>query len=166
MNTQESRSSGPPYKFFEVGVAVAMLLFGAIVVYGSLQVGIGWGIEGPRAGFIPFYVGLIIIGGSLVNLFHARRDADFGGLFAEWSQLRQVAKVLVPAIVYVFVMPYIGIYIASALLIALFMRWLGGYNWTKTLSLAVAMPLITFVVFERWFLVALPKGPIEGWLGF
>ncbi len=166
MNTQESRSSGPSYKTFEVGVAVAMLLFGAIVVYGSLQVGIGWGLEGPRAGFIPFYVGLIIIGGSLVNLFNAQRDASFSGMFAEWSQLGQVAKVLVPATVYVFVMPYIGIYLASALLIALFMRWLGGYSWIKTLSLAIAMPLITFVVFERWFLVALPKGPIESWFGF
>jgi hypothetical protein len=28
------------------------------------------------------------------------------------------------------------------------------------------MPLTTFVLFERWFLVPLPKGPIERLLGF
>ncbi|MFN3348869.1 tripartite tricarboxylate transporter TctB family protein [Pseudorhodoplanes sp.] len=165
MSGSQERSTGPSQDYVEIGVALAMLVFGAIVVYGALQVGIGWGIEGPRAGFLPFYIGLIIMGGSLVNLYNARRMADYKGLFAEWSQLRQVAKVLVPATVYVFIIPYIGIYVASALLIGLFMRWLGGYGWIKTLSLAIGMPLLTFVVFERWFLVALPKGPLEAWLG-
>ena len=39
-------------------------MFGAIVLVGSLQVGIGWGAEGPRPGFFPFYIGLLIIGSS------------------------------------------------------------------------------------------------------
>jgi putative tricarboxylic transport membrane protein len=27
------------------------------------------------------------------------------------------------------------------------------------------MPIITYFIFERYFLVPLPKGPIEDWLG-
>jgi hypothetical protein len=26
--------------------------------------------------------------------------------------------------------------------------------------------IVFFLIFERWFLVPLPKGPIETWLGF
>ena len=62
-------------------------------------------------------------------------------------------------------MPWLGLYVASFLLIAVFMKWLGRYSWTLTLGVAIAVPLIAFVMFEKWFLVPLPKGPIEELLG-
>jgi hypothetical protein len=52
------------------------------------------------------------------------------------------------------------------LLIGFFMKWLGRYGWNMVLPIAIGVPLATFIVFERWFLVPLPKGPIEQWLGF
>jgi len=52
------------------------------------------------------------------------------------------------------------------LLIAFFMRWLGRYDWGKVFVIAVSVPVVTFIVFERWFLVPLPKGPIERFFGF
>ena len=73
---------------------------------------------------------------------------------------------VVPAAIYVAVIPWIGIYVSSMLLIAFFMRRLGNYGWHYIAAIAVCVPLLTFVVFERWFLVPLPKGPIEAWLGF
>ena len=60
----------------------------------------------------------------------------------------------------------IGIYVTSAVLIGFFMRWFGRYGWVLVLAIAIGIPLVTFVVFERWFLVPLPKGPIEEYLGF
>jgi hypothetical protein len=91
---------------------------------------------------------------------------DRGQLFAEWGQLRQVLSVLVPTIVYVALVPYIGIYVASALLIAFFMRVFGRYGWIVTAAVSVAVPILTFLMFESWFLVPLPKGPLESMLGF
>ena len=142
-----------------------MILFGLITIIGSLQVGIGWGAEGPKSGFFPFYIGLIIIFGSVVNLVQAYRAPD-RGLFAEWGQLRQVLAVVVPTTIYVFAIPYTGIYLASAVLIALFMTWLGRYRWPITSAIALGVPFAIFLMFEKWFLVALPKGPIENWLGY
>jgi hypothetical protein len=52
------------------------------------------------------------------------------------------------------------------LLIGLFMRWLGRYSWPLVLAISIGIPVVTFIVFERWFLVPLPKGPIEEFLGF
>jgi hypothetical protein len=143
-----------------------MALLALIGIYGSLKVGIGWGDEGPRAGFFPFYVSLIVLISCAVNTFSAITTGDKRELFAEWGQLRQVLSVLVPVIVYVALVPYIGIYVASALMIAFFMRAFGRYGWIVTAAVAVAVPVLTFLMFEIWFLVPLPKGPVESMLGF
>jgi putative tricarboxylic transport membrane protein len=142
-----------------------MALFGLIVIIGSLRVGIGWGAEGPKSGFLPFYIGVTIILASAVNLVQAAAQRD-GQLFAEWTQLRQVMAVVVPTTVYVFAVPHTGIYLASIVLIALFMTWLGRYRWPLTSLIALGVPIVLFFLFEKWFLVPLPKGPIEEWLGY
>jgi hypothetical protein len=149
----------------EIAVAIFTALFGAIVVAGSLQVGINWGVEGPRAGFFPFYIGLTIIVSSGVNIYRAVTEGEPGKLFADWGQLRQVMSVVLPTAVYVAVIPALGLYLSSALLIALFMKWLGRYRWGLTLALALGVPVLFYLLFEKWFLVPLPKGPLEEWLG-
>jgi hypothetical protein len=150
----------------EVGVALAIAALGIIAVIGSLRIGAGWSPEGPQAGFFPFYIGLIIIISCGVNLAKVFLSADDGAVFADWHQLRQVGSVVVPTAVYVFAIPYIGMYVASAVLIAVFMRWLGRYRWTVVVPIAIAVPVLTFFMFEIWFLVPLPKGPLERLFGY
>jgi putative tricarboxylic transport membrane protein len=162
--TERLHGAGPSQPKVEIGVALAMTVFAVIVLIGSIQAGIGWGAEGPKAGFIPFYVGLIILGASVVNLIQVRSEGS--ALFARWSELGQVLSVVIPTAIYVGLIPHIGIYVASALLIVFFMKWLGSYGWTHVLPIAIGVPVVTFAVFEKWFLVALPKGPIEEFLGF
>jgi putative tricarboxylic transport membrane protein len=158
--------AGPSQRSVEIGVAVFMAIFALIVIAGSMQVGLGWGAEGPKAGFVPFYVGLLILGSSVINFGTALSERSDMRLFAEWGQLGQVMAMLVPTAVYVALVPWIGIYVASVLLIAMFMRWLGKYGWGMVAAVAVGVPVVTFLIFERWFLLPLPKGPIEEYLGF
>jgi hypothetical protein len=143
-----------------------MALLAIIGIYGSLKVGIGWASDGPRAGFFPFYVSLIVLISCVVNVAQVLMAAPDGKVFAEWSQLRQVGSVLVPTAIYVALVPYIGMYVASALMIAFFMRWFGHYRWLIVASVAIAVPILTFFMFEVWFLVPLPKGPLERMLGY
>ncbi len=162
--SQHTRLSGPSHTGVEIGVVAFTTLFGAIVIVGSLQVGIDWGVEGPKAGFFPFYLGVLIIISSAINfvqIMMARSDA----LFAEWRQLRQVLAVVVPTTIYVALVPYAGIYLASALLIAVFMKWLGHYGWSLIVAVSAGVPIATYLMFEKWFLIPLPKGPIEDFLG-
>ncbi len=63
-------------------------------------------------------------------------------------------------------MHFIGLYLAAALYLAFYMRWVGRHPWSLVLSLAIGIPLVTFLVFEKWFLVPMPKGPLEAWLGY
>jgi hypothetical protein len=164
MTTNSPGAAGPKHKAVEAGIALLIAFFGAVVIVGSIKAGINWGAEGPRAGFFPFYVGIFIVVASAVNLWHVLRSDD-DELFAEWGQLRQVMSVVIPTAIYVGSMPFVGLYVASIVFIGWFMRWLGKYGWLTVIAVALGMPIVTYFIFERWFLVPLPKGPIEEWLG-
>jgi hypothetical protein len=143
-----------------------MALLAVIGVYGSIKVGVGWADDGPRAGFFPFYISIAVLISCAVNLFKVFITADDGEIFAEWSQLRQVGAVVLPTAIYVGCVPYTGIYVASVLLITAFMRWFGHYSWLLSIAIAVGVMIATFLMFEIWFLVPLPKGPLESYLGY
>jgi hypothetical protein len=164
-HTKETGGTGPSHRKVEIGFAVFMGFMGALSVYGALKVGIGWGAEGPKAGFFPFYVGLIVVHGSVVNLLSAIRMPE-QGVFAEWPQIGQVVSVVLPTTVYVLVIPYLGMYVSSAILIAAFMKYFGRYSWLFSIAIAVVVPVAIFMMFEIWFLVPLPKGPVENYLGY
>jgi putative tricarboxylic transport membrane protein len=163
--TQHTGGTGPSHRAVEIGTAVGMILLGLIVMVGSWQIGIGWGAEGPKSGFFPFYLGIIIVGASIFNLIQASLERDGPVLFAEWAQLRQVLAVIIPTAVYVGAIPWIGIYVSSLVLIALFMVWLGNYRITYALMISAGVVIGTYLTFEKWFLVPLPKGPLEELLG-
>src|ERR1700754_3930174 len=158
--------TGPSQRTIEIYVALATLTFGIIVLIGSLQVGIDWGVEGPKPGFFPFYVSLFIIVGSIYNLVQIMMPGGIkAGLFSSWDQLRRVMSVVVPTSIYVTLVPFLGMYVSSMLLIGVFMMWLGRYSAAKTLPIAIGVPVLVYIVFERYFQIPLPKGPIEYWLG-
>jgi putative tricarboxylic transport membrane protein len=159
--------NGPSQRAVEVGTALFTLTLGVIILIGSLQANIGWSFEGPQAGFFPFYISLFIILASVINLVQVGKiNVIAGRRFATWEELRRVMSVVIPTAIYVVLVPNLGIYVSSMLLIAVFMAWLGGYGWKMTLPLALGIPALAYLVFERWFMIPLPKGPIEYWLGF
>lgn len=164
-DTSHESGQGPSQRNVEMGVAAVVALFGVLIMAGSLKVGINWGVEGPKSGFFPFYVGLIIVISSGLILLQILRAERSDKLFADWGQLRSVTSVVIPTAVYVATLPYLGIYLTSAILIGAFMKWLGKYAWGITLAVSIGVPVVTYVMFEKWFLVPLPKGPIEDWLG-
>src|SRR4029450_14062937 len=80
--------------------------------------------------------------------------------------LGPVLSVLGPATAMVVVMQVTGLYVASAIYVAFYMRWIGRHRWPATIAMAVGLSVVTFLVFEEWFLVPMPKGPLEAWLGY
>ena len=166
MNDGDHKAADVTVRWPEVGVAALLLLIAALVIADSLRVGIGWAEDGPRSGYFPFYIGLLLLGASgwtlLAQLLRWRREKQ---VFADRSQLVLVLAVLWPMSLYVLLIFGLGLYLASLLLIAYFMRRYGRYGWGPTAGVAVGVPLFFYAVFERWFLVPLPKGPIEALMG-
>jgi hypothetical protein len=165
----------------EIGVAVLLFAFGATVVIDSYRLGASWGSDGPESGYFPFYIGALICLSSLATLAQVlvadvkAREGGFSGAvarvrsqFVSWPALRQVLSVLLPAIVYVFFVQMIGIYVASAVYIAVFMVWLGKYSPVKSALVGLCVTASIFVLFEVWFKVPLYKGIVNplAWLGY
>jgi len=153
-------------KTAELWVAGFTLLLGVIVMVDCWRLGARWAEDGPQTGYFPFYVGLILTIASLVNLVGALRITKSGnGVFVEAGQLRLVLSVLVPSSVFVAMVGWLGIYVPAILYIAFFMRWLGKYDWWKVVLVSVGTNVFFYAVFEIWFQVPLPKGPVESMLG-
>ena len=144
----------------EIATAAIVLLFGLLFLYTSYELGFRWGSDGPQSGFFPFYVSLFLCIASAAVLFHGLRGSDRKSreVFVNAGQFKQVLSVLIPAGAFVLGIQLIGIYVASALYIAVFMRWLGKYSWLKSVLLAIAVSVISFMMFEVWFQVPLYKG--------
>ena len=163
MEQQEDQPAASS-KSVEIAVAAIILLFGAVVVFDSVRLGINWGDEGPKAGYFPFYIGVMICVSSLVTLVRAF-GASSGESFVSRGQLKLVMSVLVPTTVYIGFIAFLGIYVASIIYIAFFMWWLGKYSWLKIVPVAFGVNIALFLMFEIWFKVPLPKGPLETALG-
>ncbi len=146
-------------------VAGLLIALAALVIWDSLSRGAGWAPDGPQSGYFPARVGLLLLGAAGAAFWSSLR-ADRAAVFVTFGQLRRVLQVFGPLAVYVALIGPLGIYLASGLFMGAMMVMLGPFRpWQVALG-AVAMPLIFFVVFETWFGVPLPKGPLEAALGY
>jgi MFS family permease len=165
MENEEQRSAAS-IRAVEFGVAIAVFLFGALVVFDSYRLGARWGDDGPQAGYFPFYIGVLICASGATIFVRAFRNPAFAAeSFVSREELKKILTVLVPTVVYVAVIVYLGFYLASTLYIAYFMWHLGKYSWIKIAPVSIGVSVAFFLIFEIWFSVPLPKGPLEAALG-
>jgi hypothetical protein len=170
-NDAEHDDTPPIAKNATVDAVVAAILLGigSVVIYESNRLGSGWTSDGPGSGYFPFYIGLIMCVSSLGILYQSliskSRDT---GTFATVKQTKQVASVLIPAAVYVLLTTFLGLYLASAIYIALFMIIMGKYSPIKSVLVGVGVSVYFFMMFEVWFKVPLYKGTLNptGFLGY
>jgi putative tricarboxylic transport membrane protein len=145
--------------------AALLMLVGGVVVFDAVRLGSGWGTDGPKSGFFPFWLGLLMVATCLATMVQAWRRGG-GEPFVTRAKLVLVLTVLLPAVGLVLLTQWLGLYVAAALYIATYMRWIGHHSWLATLACAIGTSLAAFVVFDQWFLVPMPKGPLEAWLGY
>jgi hypothetical protein len=152
-----------------LAVGTLLLAVAAVVVSDGVRLGFGWGSDGPRPGFFVFYLGLAMGICCLVVLSQALvRGGGATGRrpFVEPGQWKPVATVLVPAILMVVATHLVGLYVAGGVYLGAYMRTVGRHSWLLTVALAIGVPVVTFLIFEIWFLVPMPKGPLEAALGY
>lgn len=149
----------------ELVVALVLVALCATLAWDNVKIGAGWGGAGPEAGYFPLRISIGVGLCGLAIFISAFREGN-SELFATWPQLKRVFQVLVPLVIYVASIKYLGIYASSALLIACFMKFAGGYGAVRSLATGIITNLVMFYVFELQFSVPLPKGPIEALFGF
>ena len=151
----------------ELVTYVFLLVLAAILAYDNYKSGMGWASDGPQSGYLPFYLCVILAGACLWGLARAlpRRSAGDDDTFVTRDQLRRVLQVFIPTLLFCVAMQWLGLYVASFLLIAGFMRWIGRIKWWKCIVTALVFSVAMFVTFDVAFDVLMPKGPIEALFG-
>jgi putative tricarboxylic transport membrane protein len=149
----------------EIATGIIVGAFGLVAIVSNYQLGAGWAEDGPQAGYFPLRMGVAILIASIVVIIQALHKNDRSA-FIEHTQLKLVATVLLPLIVYIAAVQFIGIYVASALFIGIFMWLVGKFSWWRSAVTGVGVSLVLFWIFEIMFTVPLPKGPLEQLFGY
>ena len=151
----------------EIVCALVLFALGSLVVYDSFRLGSSWGADGPEAGYFPFYLSILLGGASLFGLFSVlMTGAGAGETFVTRAQLRRVMQVFVPTLLFCLCTQWLGLYVASFLLIAGFMRMIGRISLWKSLLTAFLFAVAMFLTFDIAFDVIMPKGPLEAVFGY
>ena len=151
----------------KVVVYLLLLAFAMLLGFDNWRSGMGWAKDGPQSGYLPFYLCVILGGASLYGLgvvFMRRGEKD--KTFVTRAQLRRVLQVFVPTFLFCLFTQWLGIYVASFLLVAGFMRIIGRIALWKSLLTSFLFALVMFATFEIAFDVIMPKGPLEAAFGY
>src|SRR5262249_17300399 len=149
----------------DIIVSLALLAVAVLLGWDAHRIGASWADDGPQAGYFPFYLALIMGAASVYGLVVALLDTSRAP-FVTRQQFTRVLQVLVPTLVFCILMQVLGLYVASFLLIAGFMWWIGGIAIWKSVLTSVLFTAAMFLTFEIAFNVIMPKGPLEAAFGY
>lgn len=152
----------------EIVVALILIAGSGLVIFDSVRIGRGWEEgSGPAPGYFPFYMAsFLAVAAGITLIFAAISRKDDGGAFISRQAFIRVLSIVAPTLAFIAAIDWLGIYVSAALFIALFMIAFGKQPIWRALLVGGAIPFVLFLMFERWFLVPLPKGPLEAALGF
>jgi len=151
----------------EISVYLVLAALAALLAYDNWRTGMGWASDGPQAGYFPFYLSVILAGASVYGLASTILNSSEGReAFVTRDQLRRVMQVFIPTLLFCVFTQWLGLYVASFLLIAGFMWMVGRIALWKSLLTSFVFSMIMFVTFEIAFDVIMPKGPIEALFGY
>lgn len=172
MNTESTGTTDPHDRplvsrfGLQIGAALGTLLFGAAIVFGAIEYNVGWDERGPEPGYFPFWMGLLVIIGSIGTLIETiLKRHDKTGTALTWAQAGRVAQFVWPIVGFLVATSILGLYVAMILYLFTVMVLHGGYRIPASLAVSVGSALVFYLLFDKWLRVPLMKGPIEAWLG-
>jgi hypothetical protein len=150
--------------------ACVLFVFGVVVASDGWRLGaFGWGLAGPEPGLYPFLLGsgvclasLLVLARLLVRSWRGLPDEPF----ISQGGLKPILWVAVPATLMILLTEFIGLYLAAGLYLAVYSRLVGGSRWATVLAVGILLPLVSYIVFYRWFQIPLPMGKLDDHLPF
>ena len=150
----------------DIVVYLLLLALAALLGFDNWRTGMGWAAGRPAGRLLP-----------VLSVGHPRRRQPLRPrrhqlargtrptTFVTRDQFRRVMQVFVPTLLFCLFMQWLGLYVASFLLVAGFMWFIGRIALWKSLLTSFLFSLIMFVTFEIAFDVIMPKGPLEALFG-
>lgn len=145
----------------DIVVAAILMAIGLLVASEAFRLGAGWGLEGPKAGFFPLLMSILVVGGCIIIIRQAvtgKSSVKGEKPFVFPGGLKPVLTVILPALGMVIVTEIVGLYIAAMIYLVGYIRWVGGFRWRTVLLVSIPIPLIFYWLFDKIFLIPMPMG--------
>jgi putative tricarboxylic transport membrane protein len=168
MAEENPTAAQPVVGMRSVEVVVYLILLGAALLlgYDNWRTGMSWEADGPQAGYFPFYLSVLLGAASVYGLVSKLMEGGASDAFVTREQFRRVMQVFVPTLLFCLLMQWLGLYVASFLLITGFMWIIGRIALWKSLLAGLLFSVIMFLTFDVAFDVIMPKGPLEAAFGY
>ena len=151
----------------DIAVSLMLLAFALLFGWDSWRIGAFWASDGPQSGYFPFYLSVMMGAASVYGITTALLARDAAGEpFMTRDQFRRVMQVFVPTLAFCVFTQFLGLYVASFLLVAGFMWWIGRIPLWVSVVTSFLFTAVMFATFEVAFNVIMPKGPLEAAFGY
>lgn len=141
----------------ELAAGAGFVVLALVILWQSVGLGAGWDDSGPRPGFFPVSLAVLMGLGGGAAFLAALRGPDPGPFFEERQEVVDLLKVGVPAALAIATVPYLGLYIMTIIYLGAFGPWYGGYRWYLTVPGAMVGAAVLYWGLERGFRIPLPK---------
>ncbi len=148
-------------KTADIITALIIMLFGVSVAADSISKGVGWAAEGPRAGFFPFVMAVLILGGCVLVIRQAIKGTSSvkgAKRFVEKGGIKPILIVIIPAVLMILLTEVIGLYLAAMIYLTLYIKFAGNHSWRTSLLIGIPVPLASYIIFDKFFLIPMPMG--------
>jgi hypothetical protein len=126
---------------------------GALKFYGY------WGEGGPGPAFLPFWLGLVMALLALAMLIKSVKQKNAGEAWLPRGKAaKRVVGVIGITIVFVVLLKVLGMLVASALYLAVLMRYLERNSWPLTVGVSLGAAGFNYLLFVHWLRVPFPQG--------
>ena len=143
-------------------MALLMAVFSGYLMWKSAELPVGWVGDAPGGGAWPFWLSAIMLIstiGILYNwIFRKSSPSQSTATYITMPVLLNVGVVALALTATIFIMGWLGTYVALFLFLAFYVGFLGRHSFMTTVLIAVISPIVTFLFFEVLLSITLPKG--------
>ena len=146
---------------FDWKISFIWMALGVVQCIESWRIGLG-SVSEPAMGFIPFVLGMVIIGLSAVLLAESslamKKTSGRGIRLWAGVNWKGIAWVTVLLLGYSLFLSRLGFLLATFFLMVFLLRTSGPLKWWVTLLIALLTSVLTYWVFGVWLSVPFPRG--------
>ncbi|ONI41761.1 hypothetical protein AN396_03210 [Candidatus Epulonipiscium fishelsonii] len=137
------------------GILIIISLF--FIYEGIVNIGFWDGDNGPKGGFYPTIIAVVLLIGSIVSLMQSLKE-DKAEFFRDDFKVIFAGAAIIAGAMLIGLLPSIAIYLI------IWMKVIEKMSWKSTLIFAGATTIIVYLVFGVWLAIQFPMGLLENFL--
>lgn len=153
-------------KRIDIALAVGLVLLSGFYFYHALELPQGMSRGSPRAGTLPFFLGILMIGASLIYLAQAvlaqRKSLEADGVEEESNSQMPAGTLVLFGIIcaYAVALLFLGFVVATVLFVLGTLRLFFNASWVVSMAAAFIITASCYVTFEYGLKLSLPPAQL------